>query len=523
MQKIVIKKKTYRDSVNLMMLANQIGDIRGINDVAILMGSPANKQRLHAAGYNDPELDNAHPDDLCIGLIVDSEIAFKEALSEIEKFISGKSQTKKLSSGAYTRVNPKTIRSALKMLPDAELISISLPGEYAAREARKALELGLHVFLFSDNVSFEDEVQLKNLAQNQGLFLMGPDCGTAQIGQTPLGFCNLVPTGNIGIVAASGTGAQEVMSIIAEEGEGISHIIGTGGHDLDRRIGGLTFSEGIKALARDDNTHVIVLISKPPDEMLEEKIIDLAKGTGKPTVISFIGLRDRRSDSSNIVFAENLDHAARTAIALLNRIEVPYSLSLNEFLEQYREKLQNARNQLSARRRYIRGLYSGGTLANEAALILSDTIPDVRAGQGFASVKPIEDWDHSVGNMVIDFGESRFTQGQPHPMIDTRVRVQRLKSESDDPSVAVIMLDVVLGLNAHSNPASQLVPTISTIQDKLLQSDDYITFIVHVCGTEQDPQNLDDQIEQFEAIGCLVFRSNVQAALAAAWIVAEQY
>lgn len=58
---------------------------------------------------------------------------------------------------------------------------ISVNGLFAAREARQALQNDLNVMLFSDNVSVEDELALKQLAHEKGLLLMGPDCGTAII------------------------------------------------------------------------------------------------------------------------------------------------------------------------------------------------------------------------------------------------------------------------------------------------------------------------------------------------------
>src|SRR5580704_9603583 len=94
--------------------------------------------------------------------------------------------------------------------------------------------------IFSDNVPIAEEASLKHEARERGLMVMGPDCGTAIIGGVPLAFANAVPRGDIGIIGASGTGIQEVSTLIARAGRGVRHAIGTGGRDMHAEVGGLT-------------------------------------------------------------------------------------------------------------------------------------------------------------------------------------------------------------------------------------------------------------------------------------------
>lgn len=523
MQTIVVQKKTYRDSVSLMLLSEQIRRLPGIVDVAVLMGTPSNKARLIAVGYERKDFEGAGPEDLCIGIEAENAAAIDAALLNIKAFISGKSHSATGSLGTPNRPSPRTLRSAVKALPGAQVVSISLPGEYAAAEARRALEVGLHVFLFSDHVSIQDEKTLKVLARERGLLLMGPDCGTALINGFPLGFCNLVSRGPVGIVAASGTGAQELMSLVASRGIGVSHVLGTGGRDLHEEIGGLTFETAMAALDRDTATQALILISKPPDPAIEAKILSLARRLAKPVVISFVGRTNSEKAGGNVHFAENLYEAAQLAASLIKHEPLPPPASFDTILGTHGEALVGARAAKSPIQRFVRGLYSGGTLADETALVLAAHLPEVRAGNGFGPVLPIQDWDMSHGNVILDLGDDRFTSGRPHPMIDPRIRVDRLLAEAHDPTVSVIMLDIILGLNADEDPARSLAPAIEGAREMAASDGRSLSFLVHICGTELDPQNLAAQTHLFQSAGSLVFQSNFEAALAAAWLVQSDH
>src|SRR5690606_14776291 len=125
------------------------------------------------------------------------------------------------------------------------------PGVYAAFEAFRALENNLNVMMFSDNVTVEDEIKLKDLAVKKDLLMMGPDCGTAIINGVGLCFANKIKRGPIGLVAASGTGLQEVTVLIDQFGGGISQAIGVGGRDLSKDVMGRMTLHAINALNAD--------------------------------------------------------------------------------------------------------------------------------------------------------------------------------------------------------------------------------------------------------------------------------
>ncbi len=518
----VIKPNIYRDSVNLMLIADQIRRMPGVVDVAILMGTPANKRHLLAARFDPQELAAAGPGDLCIGLETGDTEAAAEARATIEAFLRGEAKPAlRPSKLARGRPAPRTLDSALRALSGANLAVISLPGEYAGLEARKSLERGLHVFLFSNNVTLAEEQELKTLARSKGLLLMGPDCGTALICGTPLGFCNIVDRGSVGLVAASGTGAQEVMSLLAEQGVGISHVLGTGGRDVEDVIGGVGCETALRVLQQDASTAVIVLVAKPPAPAVAAKLLHLAQQSPKPVVMAFVGPWEAASNSS-VVMAMHLAHAAQVAAAMAQGAPLPTPATYADFAAAHGEMLGQARGLLAPGQKYVRGLFTGGTLADEAALLLADVLPAVQAGAGFKNVRPIRDWTQSSGHMVIDLGEDRFTQSRPHPMIDPSIRLERLRQEGQDPAVAVILIDVILGLNAHPNPAAVLAPAIEEVRAQAARQGRALLVVAHVCGTSRDPQNLDVQREKLQAAGCHVFNSNAEAAWAAAWLIHDR-
>ncbi len=522
MRKVWVEKNTYRDSVSLMHLASQIEKIDGVLEAAILMGTPANLARLANAGYADPSLGKAGIGDLCIGVNASDPPSMETAENAIHDFLSGVSSSR---SAGVSRlgVAPKTIASAMRQFPSANLAAISAPGEYAGREARLALEQNLHVFLFSDNVALDEEIQLKSLAREKGLLFMGPDCGTALIHGTPLGFCNRVDPGPVGLVAASGTGAQEICCLLAARGVGISQIIGTGGRDLSKAVAGATSIIALQALARDPQTQVIVIVSKPPDAQVQADLREKARQLGKPVVICFISEKSRDvvpgEEISSMVFdAETLAHAADLAAALVQKTPPPQALDFEQFVKKYGAGLDQERAALAPAQKFVRGLYSGGTLADETAILLASFLENVHAGEGFGRVLPIHNWEKSADHTVIDLGDDRFTKGRPHPMIDSGIRIQRIQAESQDPEVTAILLDIVLGSNADPDPASSLAPAIHQAKETALKAGRYLPFVVHICGVENDPQDLQRQIRLIQEAGCLVFPSNAEAAFAAAYL-----
>ena len=392
----------------------------------------------------------------------------------------------------------------------ANLVLISTPGEYAASEAFKALSLGLNVMLFSDNVELQDEIALKRFAQERDLIVMGPDCGTAIINGIPLAFANVVRRGVIGVVGASGTGLQQVTCLVDRWGGGISQAIGTGGHDLHRDVGGISMLQGLKALAADPSTSVIVLISKPPSPEVAGKVLDAAGSAGKAVVVNFLGADPDRVRRKNIYPAVTLEDAAAAAVALAEG------------------RIPEARNTtmpspsiaaLAPQQRYVRGLYSGGTFCYEASLLLKKELGQINSNTPVEPSDRLSDVWTSRKHTVIDLGDDLFTRGRPHPMIDHRLRNERLLKEAHDPEVAVILMDVVLGYGSHPDPAAEMAPVIQKARDLAANAGRHLAIMGFVCGTAADPQNLSKQEATLREVGVTLAESNAQVVRMAASVV----
>ena len=281
----VIQKNNYQDSINLKLLTNSVNDIEGVKQGQVMMATDANKDIFKNAGLHTPELEAAGANDMASVVEADDEGVVDLVLGEVERFL-GDLSNKKADSGTTSVDNWK---DALDAMPEANLALFSIPGTYAADEIEKALDAGLHVFSFSDNVSLEDEVRLKNKAHENGLLLMGPDCGTGVLSGIPLAFTNVTNPGNIGIVAASGTGIQEATTLIDRLGGGVVHAIGTGGRDLNEAVQATTMIDAVVALEKHDPTDVILVISKPPAKSVRDNVMKILQSLSKPVVAIFLG------------------------------------------------------------------------------------------------------------------------------------------------------------------------------------------------------------------------------------------
>jgi FdrA protein len=476
----------YKDSVALMRLSRDLAAMEGVCEAALMMGSPSNKQILKDAGLLADEGATAEGGDLILAVRAEDSGAAQNAADTIEPQIMSQPR----AATGDTAWQPQTIRAAAKANPDANLALISVPGEFAAAEARKAISRGLHVMMFSDNVSIEDEISLKDQAREQGVLMMGPDCGTAILDGVPLAFANNVTTGDIGIVGASGTGIQEVTTLISNNGGGISHAIGVGGRDLKDEIGGISTLMGIDRLDADPATNHIVLISKPPGKTVLPKIMERIEHSAKPFTVCFIGASDLELPA-NARAARTLKDAAQAALGGGAFAEPAIS-----------------RTSLLKDRTGIRGLYSGGTLAAETQLILLDAGLDVASNAAVPGAGSLS--DAGDAHKIIDLGDDEYTQGRPHPMIDPEIRREPLAEALTDSAVGVVLIDIVIGYGAHPDPAGQLAEMLSSMQDA-----DGPTVIASVTGTEQDPQVRSSQINTLQAVGIHVAGSNADAAIAA--------
>lgn len=497
----------YRDSVSLMQLSAALQKRPGIERASAVMATPANLALLGESGLLSGKVD-AGPNDLLVS-VRGKSAALAGALDAARAALEPPSGP--AASGGPASAPLRSLQMALERTPGANLALISVPGEYAAAESMKALRLGLNVMLFSDNVPLADEIALKRYADGQGLLLMGPDCGTAIIDGVPLGFANAVRRGGIGIVGASGTGTQQVSCLVHRCGAGVSQAIGTGGHDLHRDVGGVTMLAGLALLARDPDTRSIVLISKPPAPEVANAILAAARRAGKPVVVNFIGTSQPAVRGSNLHAARTLDDAAQAAVALARGRRAPRPAP-------YRAPVVRL-GRMSAKQRHVRGLYSGGTFCFEASALLGEALGgEVWSNAPVDPRRRIADPWKSKGHSLIDLGDDVFTRGRPHPMIDHRLRNERLLEEAGDPSVALILLDVVLGYGAHPDPASEMVPAIRKAQSLARRKGRSLAMVGFVCGTEGDPQGLARQEAALREAGVVLAASNARAALLAAHI-----
>jgi len=491
-----IRPGAYYDSVILMQLQRALVALPGVEEAGAVMGTAANKDVLAQSGLATNEAQAAKADDLVIVVRANDKAHAQSAIDQIDALL-----TRRRSDEGATDYRPKTVETATKLLPDANWVLVSTPGRYAANVVREALRFHKHVFLYSDNVSVEEERALKELAAEQGLLVMGPDCGTAIVNGVGLGFANRVRRGNIGIVGASGTGIQQVTARIHQLGGGITHALGTGGRDLSEAVGAITAKQALDLLANDEMTQVIVLISKPPAASVIDELVHMAGGMNKPVIIDFIGYRPPETQRNNVYFAKTLDETAALAVELAE-----FEASEHPPID----KLQTEATQHTERgtSKYLRGLFSGGTLAYEAQLILQEYLPVIYANAPLDKRYKLEKATSSREHTIVDLGEDEFTVGRLHPMLDNELRIQRLAQEAADPEVAVILLDVVLGDGAHPDPASELAPAIAEAIVHAEEAGRHVEVIAVVVGTDEDPQDMEAQVEALEEAGAQVEFNN---------------
>ena len=498
----------YRDSVSLMQLSSRIGKLPGIKQASAIMASEANLTLLRAAGLLDGPVE-AGPNDLLVALQGDNDETVAKAMAEAKAAF----EDKPVAAGTGPRREPpRSIEMGLDALPGANLALISTPGDYAAAEAMKALRLGLNVMMFSDNVPIADEVALKRYARARDLMVMGPDCGTAILNGVPLGFANVVRRGAVGVVGASGTGLQQVTCLVDRLGLGISQAIGTGGHDLHRDVGGITMLQGLEALAADRATKAIVLISKPPAREVAEAILAQARKARKPVVVAFLGADPETIKGRNLHVAATLEDAALAAHALL-RGKPPKGSTAVPKIPLPR---LGARPALCARPLQWRHILLRG---------LATARQDTCAGLFQYAGRPCDGDSPMCGRAkrtrVIDLGDDVFTRGRPHPMIDHRLRNERIVKEAADPETAVLLLDVVLGYGSHMDPAEEIAPALRAAKERAAKAGRRLAIVGFVCGTDRDPQGLARQEKALAAAGMILARSNAQAVRLAARVAAQ--
>jgi FdrA protein len=497
------RRDTYVDSVQLMAATRTMLDQPGVGWAAAVMGTPANLASLADEGFGTDQLAGVGANDLALAVRAGTE---PEAAAALDAGMGALAEAAPAPAGLQERA-PLTLEEAVAALGGANVALVSVPGPFATLEAHKALSAGLHVLLFSDNVPLADEVELKTRAERLGLLVMGPGAGTGVLGGVGLGFANALHRGPVGVVAAAGTGAQEVMTLVDRWGPGVSQVIGVGGRDLQEEVGARMTRLAVRALEADAATEVLVLVSKPPARAVARALLaDLGR---KPTVAALVGLDQPLPAPRGVTLVGTLEEAAAAAVGLLGAVAPPLGEGLAE-------QVARAAAGLDPTRVGVRGLFSGGTLCYEAMVLLSR-----RLGPVYSNVPLRPEWATPApdgAHVCLDLGEEEFTRGRPHPMIDPEARVEHIRREAGDPSTAVILLDVVLGHGSHPDPASILAPACA---DATRRSGGPAV-VAYVLGTDGDPQGFAGQRGQLEEAGCLLAPTGARAALMSAALSRRQ-
>jgi FdrA protein len=527
------RRSAYHDSAALMRVQQALRGLRGIAEAGVVMATPANLDLLRQAGLDPAAVSGADgrpvepgtlgPNDLVIMVRGATAAEADAALGEVDALLA-----RRPAPAGESGYRPQSIATAARALAGANLALISVPGRFAAGAAGEAMRAGLHVMVFSDNVPVADEVRLKREASAAGRIVMGPDCGTALLAGAALGFANRVRRGPIGVVGASGTGIQEITTLVHHFGGGISHAIGTGGRDLSAEVGGIAARQGLALLSRDPGTEVVVIVSKPPAPEVAAALLGMAAAGGKPVVTALAPLAGPGAAAprtANIHSAGTLEDAARLAVSLASG--APRDAAMRTLAEdrtalaELAGRARHAIEGLGPSQRYLRGLMSGGTLCAEAVRLLEGALRPLYTNLSSGLARRREGAGPSRDHTILDLGDDLFTVGRLHPMLDMTLRASRLRQEAADPDVAVLLLDVVLGLGVHPDPAGALAPVIADARAAAQQAGRELAVVASVCGTDEDPQRRSRQVAALVGAGVLVEASNARAALLAGAIAAR--
>lgn len=498
----VVRKNQYYDSVFLMRIARMLDEEPGVQRTAAVMATDANKKLLGEIGIQDRAVENANANDLVVAVIAQDK-------GVVDRLLGGIDERLQSVTAVSKPVSVRSIEEAALINPDTNLVIISVPGEYAAREARKALELGKHVFLFSNNVPLEQEVELKKSAQSRRLLVMGPDCGTSIINGVGIGFANVVRRGPIGIIGASGTGIQEFTSLIHQSGSGISHAIGTGSRDLSDAVGGITTLMAVDALEADPSTQVIAIVSKSaqPDTLL--RFVNRIRFCAKPVICCLLGYDQSIIDAGDhFTQTATIDEAVRVSLHHLGMYPSSPRLSESEIERLIAEETC----QWKSSQIYLRGLFAGGSFCYQSQKILNKSGITVHSNNPADPHLRLVNPEFSRGHTCIDMGDDYYTRGKPHPMIDAGERRRRLLAEAADETVAVLLLDFILGYISSLDPVGDMIDAIRNAQEIAAGRGAHLTFVASICGTDLDHQGLSQQKNVLEGSGVIVFPSNAQAA-----------
>jgi FdrA protein len=466
---------SYYDSVRLMQVSRLISDMAGVERCLVAMSTDLNLHLLSEMGFDPLEADYAGPDDLIVAIGARDQSTLDAARAAVDQVLAAPSNL--TSAGLFVAPPARTVGTGAGAI-GANVALVSVPGPHAFVEAMAALEAGIHVMIFSDNVALEHELLLKEVAAERQLLVMGPDCGTAIVHGLGLGFANVVQPGPVAITGASGTGIQQLCCLLDSSGVGVRHALGTGSRDLSREVGASSTIRALGALDADPEVQVIVVVAKPPDSEAAAALERAVEGCSTPVVPAMLGSPD-----------VTLERTARQTVDLLGVPWVAPPVWRPESFE--------------TRQGHLRGLFSGGTLRAEAHVIASTTLSDL-------ATEP-----DAPGHWLCDFGADRYTRGRAHPMIDPSLRLEALDEVIGDPTTGTVLIDVVLGHGAHPDPARDLAPLVSRASQR------GIATVTSLCGTRGDPQGRDEQAERLQAAGAEVYLCNAEAAARAARLTTE--
>ncbi len=525
---VELRRGVYHDSVTLLRMSQAVGEVPGVLDAQIAMSTPFNLEFAVAARFGIPE--GAGANDLLVALRAVDETALSRGLDALAAVLEAADRASHAPARAGAGAPPRTVRAAAAAAPDAAVVLISVPGPWVLGEAMDAIAAGRHPMIFSDNVPIEHEIALKRAAAQAGVLVMGPDCGTAVLGGVGLGFANVLAPSRggpaVGVVAASGTGAQQLMCLLDDAGVAVSAVLGLGGRDLSAAVGGLSARTALEMLDADPATDSIVLISKPADPDTAERVLRAARAARTPLHTILLGT------------GGDITSEVETLLASL-AVPVPVWKRWLPPAGSPDAPAGDADSLGAAPTGVLHGLFAGGTLADEAMLLLREDLGDIRSniplrpdlglpepagghgghgGHGAPGVAGLPDLT-GLGSVVIDLGDDRFTSGRAHPMIDPTVRLQLLAVSAADPGVSVLLMDVVLGHGAEADPAARLAPAVRAALATRAPADGGprpLHVVISLCGTGQDPQDRERQARALADAGALVFASNAMAARAAA-------
>lgn len=501
---VEVRPGSYHDSVTLLQVSTAVAEVPGVLAVQVAMGTELNLDLLAGLAFTVPP--GAGPTDLVVALRGVDEAALEAARAALAAALAPRRPATGVGPGGGPAPAPRTIGAGARD-GGATLALVSVPGQHAFTEALDALDAGLDVMVFSDNVPVAQEIRLKDTAAARGRLVMGPDCGTAVVSGVGLGFADVVRPGPVGVVAASGTGAQQLMSLLDGAGVGVRHCLGVGGRDLSAEVAGRSTWQALALLDADPMVELIVVVSKPPAGQVEADLRALAAGLSTPVRFALLG--PGRPD---------LTEAAAVAVAALGRRWDPPGG-------------RPAPRPRTGGYRWLRGAFAGGTLCDEAMLIAADilgplpsNIPLPGAPRLGGGLRPPGSGggDPGGGHAMVDFGEDELTRGRPHPMIDSTLRASWIEEVAAAPGGVVLLLDVVLGHGAHPDPSAELAPALARAHRAAAAAGNDLAVVVSLCGTAGDPQGLDRQADALAAAGASVHLSNADAARTAVALIGDR-